>query len=110
MIMRQQMIAKNPANYKNEHKETCEFEQKPITNFNEFNDIEEQELKQKAEKCKAAKRERAEEAKVNKQKLKEEENKIREGQMWERLAELNGEFKKFLKTKKEAKKMSETIL
>ena len=30
--------------------------------------------------------------------------------MWERLAELNSEFKKNLKTNKEAKKMSETIL
>ena len=94
MIMRQQKTAKNPANYENEQKETCEFKQKPITNFNEFNNIEEQELKQKAKKCKAAKRERAEEAKVKKQKLKEEENKVKEGQMWERLAELNGEFKK----------------
>ena len=66
MIMRQQMTAKNPANYENKLKETCKFEQKLITNFNEFNDIEEQEFKQKAEKRKAAKREWAEEAKVKK--------------------------------------------
>ena len=66
MIMRQQMTAKNPANYENKHKETCKFKQKLITNFNEFNDIKEQELKQKAEKRKAAKREWAEEAKVKK--------------------------------------------
>ena len=110
MIMWQQMTAQNPANYENEHKEKCEFRQKLITNFNEFNDIEEQELNQKAEKRKAAKREQAGESKVKKQKLNEEENKVKEGEMWERLVELNGEFKEILKTKKEAKKMSETVL
>ena len=30
--------------------------------------------------------------------------------MWNRLAELNGEFKKILKAKKGAKKMSETVI
>ena len=88
------MTVQNPANYENKHKEKCEFGQKLITNFNEFNDIEEQELNQKAEKRKAAKRERAAESKVKKQKLNEEENKVKEGEMWERLAELNEEFKK----------------
>lgn len=29
--------------------------------------------------------------------------------MWDRLAELNGEFKKIKKAKKDSKKMSETI-
>ena len=48
------MTAKNPANYENKLKETCKFEQKLI-NFNEFNNIEEQEFKQKAKKRKAAK-------------------------------------------------------
>ena len=33
-----------------------------------------------------------------------------EGQMWNRLDELNREFKKIKQTKKEAKKMSSTIL
>ena len=46
MIMRQQNLAKNPVNYENEHKETCEQEQKPIKNFDEFSDIEEQAIKQ----------------------------------------------------------------
>ena len=30
--------------------------------------------------------------------------------MWNRLAELNGEFKKFKQSKKEVKKMSATVL
>ena len=46
MIMRQQDLAKNPVNYENEHKETCKFEQKPIKNFDEFSNTEEQEIKQ----------------------------------------------------------------
>lgn len=44
-----------------------------------------------------------------KTKLREEENRVKEGQMWDRLAELNGEFKKIKKAKKDSKKMSETI-
>ena len=46
MLMRQQAIAKNPINYEREqHKETCKFEQKPMKNFDEFGDSEEQEVK-----------------------------------------------------------------
>ena len=50
MMMRQQSLAKNPANWETERKETCEFEQKPGKNFGEFSDSEEQEIKQHAEK------------------------------------------------------------
>ena len=50
MMMRQQSLAKNPANCETERKETCEFEQKPVKNFGEFSDSEEQEIKQCAEK------------------------------------------------------------
>ena len=49
-MMRQQSLAKNPANCETERKETCEFEQKPVKNFGEFSDSEEQEIKQRAEK------------------------------------------------------------
>ena len=42
MLIRQQSLMKNPANYETEHKETCEFEQKPIKNFDEFSNEEEQ--------------------------------------------------------------------
>ena len=44
--MRQLSLAKNRANYEIEQaKETHENEQKPIKNFNEFSDSEEQEVK-----------------------------------------------------------------
>ena len=46
MMMRQQNLAKNPENYETEHKERCEFEQRPMKNFDEFSDSEEQEIKQ----------------------------------------------------------------
>ena len=88
------MAAKNPANYENERKETCEFQQKLITNFDEFSNMEEQKIKQKAEKRNSIRRERAKEVKAKKQKIKQEENKVKDGKMGERLAELNSEFKK----------------
>ena len=91
-------------------KDTCEFEQKPVKNFNQFSDSEEQQIKERAEKRSAARCERAEELKAKKLKVKEENNKAKEGKMWNRLAELNSEFKKFKQTKKELKKMSSTIL
>ena len=109
--MRQQAIAKNPINYEREHhKETCEFEQKPTKNFDEFSNSEEQEVKRRAEKRLAERREKAEGLKEKKRKIKSEENKIQEDEMWNRLNELNGEFKKIRQYKKEAKKMSATIL
>ena len=45
-----QQLAKTPSNYKHlavDRKETFEFEQKPIKNFNEFSNAEEAELKKK---------------------------------------------------------------
>ena len=51
--MRQQQLAKQPINYAvNEKQEQCQFEQKPIKNFDEFSDGEEQEFKERAEKRK----------------------------------------------------------
>ena len=41
MMIRQQMTAKNPATNENERKETNELKQKPMKNFEEFNDEEE---------------------------------------------------------------------
>ena len=52
----------------------------------------------------------AEESKAKKLKLREQEAKVKEGEMWSRLAELNGEFKKIKQSKKEGKKMSATVL
>ena len=100
MMMRQQSLAKNPANYKKEHKERCEFEQKPMKNFDEFSGSKEQEIKQRTEKRLAEKREKVEEMKAKKRKQKSEENKLKEGEMWSRLNELNREFKKIRQLKK----------
>ena len=53
LAMRQQQLAKQPINYAvNEKQEQCQFEQKPIKNFDEFSDGEEQEFKEWAEKRK----------------------------------------------------------
>ena len=53
LAMRQQQLAKQPINYAvNEKQEQCQFEQKPIKNFDEFSDGEEQEFKERAEKRK----------------------------------------------------------
>ena len=88
MLMRQQAIVKNPVNYETEQrKETCKFEQKPMKNSDEFSNSEEQEAKRRAER-----REKVEDLKERKCKIKSEEDKIQEGEMWNRLNELNGEF------------------
>ena len=110
MLMRQQSTAKNPATYEVQNqKETCEFDQKPIKNFDQFSDSEEREVKEHAEKGLAERREKAEDLKVKKRKLKSEKNKVKEGEMWNRLNELNDEFKKIRQSKKEEKKISATI-
>ena len=110
MIMRQQSLAKQPVNYQTEQQEKCEFEQKPIKNFNEFSDGDEEELKKRAEKQNAVRRKQKEELKAKKLKIKKEENKAKEGQMWKRLNEPNNQFKKIKQSKKDAKKMSATVL
>ena len=99
--MRQQSLAKHPVNYETEPKETYKFEQKPVKNFDEFSDSEEQEIKQRAEKWLAERREKAEEMKAKKRKQKSEENKAKEGEMWNSLNKLNREFKKIIQWKKE---------
>ena len=101
IMMRQQSLAKHPVSYKTEHKETCKFEQKPVKNFDEFSNSEEQEIKQRAEKRLAERREKAEEMKAKKRKQKSEENKAKKGEMWNRLNKLNREFKKIRQWKKE---------
>ena len=104
MLRQQQVTAKNIENYEKEQQDTCEFEQKPIKNFDQFSDSEEQQIKEQAEKQKAARREQAEESKAKKLKLKEENSKVKEGHLWNRLSELNREFKKIKQTKKQVKK------
>ena len=47
LMMRQQQLAKQPINdADNEKHEQCEFEQKPIKNFDEFSDGEEEQFKE----------------------------------------------------------------
>ena len=47
---------------------------------------------------------------LKKLKIKQEDNKLKEGEMWNRLSELNGEFKKINQSKKEIEKMSSKVL
>ena len=51
-LMRQHATAKNLSNYDDVKKETSECEQKPIKNFNSFNDEEENEIKKKKQETK----------------------------------------------------------
>ena len=60
MMLRQHATAKNIKNYENERQDTCEFEQKPIKNFDQFSDSEEQQIKERAKKRNAARREQVE--------------------------------------------------
>ena len=66
MMIRQHALAKNAANFESEHQEKCEFEQKPMKNFDDFSDGEEEELKKRAEQRNAVRREKAEELKAKK--------------------------------------------
>ena len=110
MLIRQQSIAKNPGNYEVQNqKEMCEFDQKPIKNFDQFSDSEERAVKEHAEKRLAERREKAEDLKVKKRKLKSEEDKVKNDEIWNRLNELNSEFKKIRQSKKEEKKISATV-
>ena len=109
MMMRQQSLAKNSANYEHQN-ETCKFEQKPIKNFDQFSDSEEREVKERAEKRLAEQHEKTEDLKAKRRKQKSDENKVKGGEMWNRLNKLNAEFKKIRESKKEAKKISATIV
>ena len=57
-LMREQLTAKNPANYEIQ-KETCNFDQKPIKNFDQFSNKKEQEVKERAEKRLAEQRKKS---------------------------------------------------
>ena len=110
-MMRQQQLAKQPINYAvNEKHEQCEFEQKPIKNFDEFSDGEEEVFKEWAEERKLEKRKQKELAAAKKLKIKQEENKMKESEMWDKLSEINNKLKTIKQIKKDEKKMSATIL
>ena len=105
----QQHLAKQPINYAVEHPETSKFEQKPILRFDEFTDKEERELKEKNRKRRAAKKQDVNENAEKKAK-KQEDNKLKESEMWDKLNELNNKFKTIKQSRKDEKKMSATIL
>ena len=66
--------------------------------------------KEQVEKRKMIRREQKEAAKAKELKIKQEEDKAKESEMWNRLNELNSQFKTLKQSKKETKKMSATIL
>ena len=103
------MACKKSSELRNRTHRNLRIEQKPVKNFDEFSDTKEQEVKQQAEKRLAERREKAEELKAKKHKQKSGENKAKEGEMWNWLNELNGEFKKIRQSKKEVKKMSSAV-
>ena len=76
LMIRQQQLAKQPINYTvNEKHKQCKFEQKPIKNFDEFSNGEEEEFKERAEKRKLEKCDQKELAaakklKINKKKIR----------------------------------------
>ena len=67
-------------------------------------------LKNKAQIQNDLKRGGAEKKRAEKRQLKLEDDKVKEGEMWNRLNELNTEFKKIKQAKKDEKKISSTIL
>ena len=105
-------LGKNPENYESIRDETNIYEQKPI-NVDDFNEVKEKEVKERIEKRKQKRQEVAKKNKLLKKKKKkkqqQEETKIKERDMWKRLSQLNDEFKEIKKSKKDTKKMSDTI-
>ena len=63
----QSSLGKNPENYKNIRKETNVYEQKPVT-IDDFNEVEEKEVKERVEKRRQKRREVAEQNKLLKKK------------------------------------------
>ena len=105
--MQMRAMVKNPINYENIRKETNIYEQKP-TKIDDFNDAEEAEAEEHVQKRKEKRKNVAEKNKL----LKKNKNlkKTKKKEMWECLSEHNGDFKNIKKAKKEAKKMSGTII
>ena len=104
-------LGKNPENYENIRNETNFYEQKPIK-INDLIDVEEKQVKERVEKRKQKRREVAEKNKMlkKKKKRKQEEKRIKEKDIWKRLSQLNDEFKGINKSKKDAKKVSDTVI
>ena len=112
MLIKQQQLAKRAENFEAERKEESEFEQKPLLKFNEFNDEEEQGIKeQQRKKNRKRKQQVSDEERLAKLQKKTVDNKEKEKQMWEKLGELNKKFKDIKKHERAGeKKMSATIV
>ena len=102
-------LGKNPENYETVRNETNMYEQKPI-NVDDFNEVEEKLVKERVEKQRQKTRDVAEKNKLLRKKQKQEEDKVKEKQMWERLSELNKEFSNIRQSKKNSKRMLESII
>ena len=85
-------LGKNPDNYETIRNGTSIFEQKTIK-VDDFNEIEEKQVKERVEKRKQKRHEAVEYNKVLKKKRKLEENKEKEKEMQKHLNELNKEFR-----------------
>ena len=103
------LFEKNPQNYETIRNETNIYEQK-LVRIDQFNDVEETEIRERVAKRKEKRREVAEKNKLLKKKEKQEEFNENEAAYWKRLGELNKQFKANKKAKKEANKLSETII
>ena len=88
-------------NYENIRKETNVYEKKPVTT-DDFNEVEEKEVKERVEKRRQKTREVAEQKKLLKKKKKKEKKQEETKIKWKRLNELNSKFKEHKKTKKDA--------
>ena len=96
-------LGKNPENYETIHNETNIYQQKPI-NYDDFNEVEEKEVKERVGKRKRNRREVAKKYKqMKKQQRKHEVSKVKEKDMRTRLTELNNGFKEINKIKKDSK-------
>ena len=73
--MRQHATAKNLSNYDDVKKETSECEQKPIKNFNSFDDEEENEIKKKARNEMLI--DEIQQKKIKRKNAKEKQNKMK---------------------------------
>ena len=100
--------AKQQSNYQN-NIERFEHKQKPMKNFDAITDEEEEKIKEKSKIQNKIKREHAEKKRIEKRKLKLEDEENKEEHMWERLHTLNTQFKKIKEAKKEEKKIGDTF-
>ena len=102
-----EMLRKNPQSHEGVSNEVSVYEQKPIK-IDDFNEIEEKEIKERVEKRKMKRREVTENNKLLKK--KEQEDNKKETEMFTRLRELNNDFKNIKEQKRNNKKMSKTII